>query len=275
MFVAKFALWILSVIRPPRRIAVLYANGRPSGPLATLMDVPRLLVLLLFLSVPSLSMGEEEKNPDPLESFNRPIFALNDGFDKYFLRPVAIGYGFVMPNFLQTGVGNFFLNLLDANAAVNSVLQGRLDGAAKGTGRFLVNSTFGILGLIDVATPMGIDKYTTDFGHTLAIWGVPSGPYIMVPLLGPRTIRSGTGTAVDSFASLTQAIDHVPTLNTVRAADLVDLRSGLLRVDDLISGDRYIFVRDAYLQQRDQLTGDGTVEDSFSDFEESDWDEEF
>lgn len=263
------------MIRPPRRITTPDTNRRPPGPLAIPMNLPRLLVLLFLLSVPSLSMGEEEKNTDPLESFNRPVFVLNDGFDKYFLRPIAIGYDFVMPNFVQTGVGNFFSNLLDANAAVNSVLQGRLDGVAKGTGRFVVNSTFGILGLFDVATPMGIDQYKTDFGHTLAIWGVPSGPYIMIPLLGPRTIRSGTGSAVDSFASLTQAIDNVPILNTVRAVDLVDLRSGLLRVDDLISGDRYIFVRDAYLQQRNQFTGDGTVEDSFSDFEEADWDEEF
>ncbi|MFT5334373.1 MAG: phospholipid-binding lipoprotein MlaA [Halioglobus sp.] len=241
----------------------------------TLMNLPRLIVLLIFLSAPALSIGEEDKNVDPFESFNRPMFAFNDGVDKYFLRPIAAGYDFVMPDFAQTGVGNFFANLLDANAAVNSVLQGKFGGAARGTGRFLVNSTFGILGLVDVATPMGIDKYTTDFGHTLAIWGVPSGPYIMVPLMGPRTLRSGAGSAVDAFASLTQAIDHVPTLNTVRAVDLVDVRAGLLRVDDLISGDRYIFLRDAYLQQRNQLTGDGTVDDSFSDFEEADWDEDF
>lgn len=239
------------------------------------MNLPRLIVLLILLSSPGVSLGEEDKNIDPLEAFNRPMFVFNDGFDKYLVRPIAVGYDFVMPDFAQAGVGNFLLNLLDANAAVNSVLQGKFGLAVQGSGRFLVNSTFGLLGLIDVATPMGIDKYRTDFGHTLAVWGVPSGPYIMVPLMGPRTFRSGAGSAVDAFASLTQAIDHVPTFNTLIAVDLVDIRAGLLRVDDLISGDRYIFVRDAYLQQRNQLTGDGVVDDSFSDFEETDWDEDF
>lgn len=261
--------------QPQRKIAIPIATGMPSGLKHTLMNLLRPLALLLLICVPPISLGEEEKNVDPFESFNRPVFALNDGFDMLFFRPLAIGYDFVMPDFAQKGVGNFFSNLLDANAAVNSILQGRFDGAAKGTGRFLVNSTVGVLGLFDVATPMGIDQYKTDFGHTLSVWGAPSGPYIMIPLLGPRTVRSGTGSVVDSFASLTQAVDHVPTINSMRGVNLVDSRAGLLRIDDLITGDRYIFLRDAYLQQREKLTGDGSADDSFSDFEDTDWDDEF
>ncbi|MFK8048068.1 MAG: VacJ family lipoprotein [Halioglobus sp.] len=258
--------------KPQRRILAPIAKGMPPGPN---MNFFRTFALTLLLSLSAFSLAEDEKNVDPFESINRPVFAFNDGFDKYFFRPLALGYDFVMPDFAQAGVGNFFSNLLDANAAVNSILQGELGGAAKGTGRFLVNSTIGILGLVDVATPMGIDPYKTDFGHTLAVWGAPSGPYIMVPLMGPRTVRSGAGSVVDSFASLTQTVDHVPTLNSMRGVDLVDSRAGLLRIDDLVTGDRYIFLRDAYLQQRAELTGDGSVDDSFSDFEDSDWDEEF
>jgi len=236
------------------------------------------ILLLLLLLAPFNAVAQEvlepEKNIDPLEWFNRPMFAVNDGLDRFLVRPVAKGYDFVMPDPAQRGVGNFFANLYDFNAAINGVLQGRFKGAAQGGGRFLVNSTIGVLGLFDVATSMGIRPYRTDFGHTLAIWGVPAGPYVMVPLFGPRTFRSGTGTIVDTYASVPTYIDNVPVRNSIWGLELVDGRARLLSADELISGDRYIFVRDAYLQQREAFVNDGEVVDEFSDFGDE-WEEDF
>jgi phospholipid-binding lipoprotein MlaA len=240
------------------------------------MTLSRLIFLLFLLSSPlQAQVQEEETKIDPFESINRPMFALNDGLDKFLIRPLAVGYDFILPNFAKRGMGNFFANMYDANAAVNSVLQGRFTGAAQGVGRFVINSTFGLLGFVDVATPMGISPYRTDFGHTLAIWGVPSGPYLMVPLYGPRTIRSGTGTIFDSVVSVQANTGSVRVRNTLWGVELVDFRSRLLAVDSLMSGDRYIFVRDAYLQQRKIFVNDGVVEDNFSDYEDEDWDEDF
>ena len=233
-----------------------------------------LLLLLSFVLLPAQAQ-EEPRNIDPLESINRPLFAFNDGLDKYIVRPLAIGYDFILPNFAQRGMGNFFANLYDANAAVNSVLQGRFTGAAQGAGRFLVNSTFGLLGFVDVATAMGISPYRTDFGHTLAIWGVPSGPFLMVPLYGPRTVRSGTGTIFDSYVSVQANTGSVRIRNTLWGVELIDYRSRLLKVDALMSGDRYIFVRDAYLQQRQIFVNDGVVIDDFSDFDVEGWGDDF
>lgn len=230
---------------------------------------------MLTFALPQAQAKEEGRNVDPLESINRPLFALNDGLDRLLIRPLAIGYDFILPDFAQRGMGNFFANMYDANAAVNSVLQGRLAGAAQSSGRFLVNSTVGVLGFVDVASAIGISPYRTDFGHTLAIWGVPQGPYVMVPLFGPRTFRSGTGTIFDSFVSVQANIDAVPLRNTIWGLELVDGRSRFLRVDDLVSGDRYIFVRDAYLQQREIFVNDGVVVDTFSDFDDEEWDDEF
>ncbi len=233
------------------------------------------LLLILPLSLVQAQVLEEERNIDPLESINRPLFAFNNGLDRFLVRPLAQTYHFVMPDVGERGVGNFFANLYDANAAVNALLQWRLDGALQSSGRFLVNSTAGLLGLIDVATPMGIRPYRTDFGHTLATWGVGSGPYLMVPLFGPRTIRSGTGTIVDVYISPQAGIDNVRVRNSLWGLELIDGRARLLKAEELMSGDRYIFVRDAYLQQRAYFVNDGVVEDSFSDFDDGGWEEDF
>ncbi|PLW69003.1 hypothetical protein C0039_10315 [Pseudohalioglobus lutimaris] len=218
--------------------------------------------------------AEPERNPDPLEAINRPLFELNNKLDQYFLRPVAQGYDWVMPGFAKRGVGNMFANMYDFNSAINGVLQGRFVGAAQGGGRFLVNSTLGLAGLFDVATPMGIRPYRTDFGHTLAIWGFESGPYLMVPFFGPRTVRSGTGTVFDVYTSIPTYIDNVPVRNSLFGLELIDGRARLLQADELLSGDAYIFIRDAYLQQRETFVNDGVVQDDFSDFgDEEDWEE--
>ena len=173
-------------------------------------------------------------------------------------------------------MGNFFANLYDANAAINALLQWRLDGVAQSGGRFLVNSTAGFLGLIDVATPIGIRPYRTDFGHTLAVWGFEPGPYIMVPVLGPRTMRSGVGTFVDFYLSpQAHLIDDFSDRAILYTVEIIDGRARLLKTDELISGDRYIFVRDAYLQHRKVYVNGGVVEDNFSSSDDEDWDEEF
>ena len=238
------------------------------------------LILPLFLLLPlSLAQGQvlqEEKNIDPLESINRPLFALNNGLDRFLVKPVAQVYHLVMPDVGERGVGNFFANLYDFNTTVNSVLQWRLEEAMQSGGRFLINSTAGFLGFIDVATPMGIRPYRTDFGQTLEIWGVGAGPYVMVPLFGPRTFRSGVGTVVDLYlAPQVYFVDDTRVRNTLFALELIDYRARLLKAEELISGDRYIFVRDAYLQQRRFLLNGGEVEDSFLESEDDDWDEDF
>ena len=234
----------------------------------------RILALLLLLAPLSLA-AEETRNPDPYENLNRKMFAFNDGLDRWVLRPVAKGYDFIMPDPVQRGVGNLFANMYDFNATINSALQWRWEGVGLSGGRFLVNSTVGILGFFDVATRIGIRPNRADFGQTLAVWGARPGPYLMVPLFGPRTFRSGTGTIVDTYTSIPAYIDFVPLRNTLWGLELIDGRARLLNADELISGDRYIFVRDAYLQQREFFVNGGVVEDDFSDFADDDWDEEF
>ena len=232
-------------------------------------------LLLSFLSL-AISQAARASDGDPLEFINRPVFVFNDALDRVVLRPLAKGYDFVVPAPAQRGVGNFFANLYDVTSALNAVLQFRWEGAAQSGGRVVVNTTLGLAGIFDVATQMGIRPYRTDFGQTLALWGAPEGPYMMLPLFGPRTVRSGTGTLVDTFAlSIPPQIDDNSIRNTIWGVELVHGRARLLESDVLISGDRYIFVRDAYLQQRQVFVNDGEVIDEFSDFEEDSWDEEF
>lgn len=235
----------------------------------------RSLLLLLCVLATAPVFAQEGPATDPFEAINRPIFEFNDRLDHYVLKPTAQGYQFVMPDVAEQGVTNVFANLRDANAAVNALLQGRPGGLARAGGRFLLNSTIGMLGLFDVATPMGVDRYRTDFGHTLAIWGLPEGPYLVVPLLGSRTVRSGTGSVFDSMTSVEMTLDDPATRNSLRGLEIIDGRARLLKSEDLLSGDRYIFIRDAYLQRRRALVSDGEITDDFSDFGEDDWGEDF
>ena len=231
------------------------------------------LLLLSLLLAPGAG-AVHAAGEDPLEPINRPIFVFNETLDRYLLRPAARGYDYVMPQTLQIGVGNFFDNMLDVNRAVNALLQGRWEGACDSAGRVAVNSTLGVLGFFDVATSLGIEQHKADFGETLAAWGLPSGPYVVVPLFGPRTVRSGTGTIVDTLASVPFYIDDATVTWSLFSLGLVHNRARLLESDQLISGDRYIFIRDAYLQQRAARTQEGPLRDEFSDFED-DWVEEF
>ena len=215
-------------------------------------------------------------NGDPFESFNREILEFNDAADATILRPIAVAYDETVPTLIRRGLMNVYDNLTDVNAAVNALLQGRPGSAVNNTGRVLINTTFGLLGVIDVASDMGIEPYETDFGHTLARWGAPEGPYVMVPFFGPRTFRSGIGDITDSFMSGNDYVfeDNLVTWGS-RGWRGLEYRADLLDADDLITGDRYVFIRDAYLQNREALVNDGVVEDTFSDFEEDEWDEDF
>jgi phospholipid-binding lipoprotein MlaA len=237
------------------------------------------LSLVLVCSACATAGEPETFNSDPYESVNRKVFAFNDALDRNVIAPLSVGYRAVTPNFVERGVRNFFANLYDFNGTLNAVLQGRFVEAGRDGGRFIVNSTVGMLGVLDIASEMGIAPYRTDFGHTLALWGVDSGPYIMVPFFGPRTGRSGTGFLVDTVASVQWSIDSFGLRAGLFTLEVIDNRAALTDAEQLISGDRYIFIRDIYLQTREAFVNDGVVKDTFSDFEDEfgddfDWDEE-
>ncbi len=221
-------------------------------------------ILLLVTGCASVKQNEYQSEQDPWESLNRKVFKFNDVTDRYLLKPITKGYKYITPDPVEHGVSNVFSNLGEPVNLLNSALQGKVKQSGVTLSRFLVNSTLGVAGLFDVATKMGIDADDgEDFGQTLAVWGVPSGPYLVLPFLGPSTLRDGPAMAVDSQLGLLEQIDHVPTRNQVYGLRLIDIRSGLLDAEDLMSGDRYSFMRDAYLDRREFLVKDGEVEDDF------------
>lgn len=235
-----------------------------------------LMRYLLFLLVmyPGYSVWAADGNDDidPWEPMNRRIFSFNESLDDYVLLPAAKGYRFVMPDPAERGVTNFISNVYEFNSFFNSLLQGRPGNAVQSAARFLVNSTVGLAGLIDVATPMGIKHNPADFGQTLYTWGVESGPYVMLPLFGPRTVRSSAGYFVDTYTSipgLPGLIDDREWAYLFWTIEAVDLRANLIDADDLVTGDRYIFIRNAYLQRREHFLT-GKITDSFSEREQPD-----
>ncbi|REG85860.1 MlaA family lipoprotein [Marinomonas pollencensis] len=208
------------------------------------------------------SWGDDEdvSDPaDPWEGFNRAMFSFNDTLDVYFLKPVAKGYKKVTPEFMQTGVSNFFSNLGEISNLTNSGLQGKKNAFVGSTWRFVINSTVGVFGLFDVASSLGIRKYDEDFGQTLGYWGVSSGPYLVLPFLGPSTVRDAGGTAVDFFNY--DPVDEFDLNNEQNLARwglyIVQKRASLLSAESLIIGDRYSFIRDVYLQNRENQVYDG------------------
>lgn len=233
----------------------------------------RSVVTILCLLLAGLFSTASNAEEDPWESFNRSIYSFNNTADAYLVKPVAQGYAYIMPEVGRKGVNNFFNNLLDVNGALNGLLQGRVDQGLENVGRVIINSTIGIFGLFDVATKLGVPQYQTDFGHTLSIWGVPQGPFVMLPFLGPSTMRSGVGTAFDAYASPMGQMGNSDPAWGLRVFNIVDLRAGLLGADELLSGDQYIFLRDAYLQQRRLQISDGKVVDDFSEFDDG-WEED-
>ena len=200
-------------------------------------------------------------NPrDPIEPFNRAIFSFNEGVDRAVLKPVAQGYRAVLPEPVRAGVGNFFSNLEDLWIAVNQVLQGKITEGIQDTARFVFNSTIGMLGLIDIASDMGLPKHDEDLGQTLGRWGIASGAYIVLPFLGPSTVRDGAGRIADTQADIVWNIRHVPTRNTLAVTRGISDRADLLetvRILEEAALDKYGFIRDSYLQRRRSQVYDG------------------
>jgi len=211
---------------------------------------------LLLLTGCTTVHGPGDKR-DPWESFNRGMFSFNEGFYDYVLDPVTETYRDYAPQPVQTGVTNFFSNIGDIFVVVNDLLQFKLQQAAADFSRFVFNTTFGIFGLFDVASHMDLPKHHEDFGQTLATWGVSDGPYIILPLLGPRTLRDTGGLVVDSLYDPVLEIEDDEARYGVIALQAVNTRLHLLKADKLAekSGiDKYNFIRDAYLQHRRSLT---------------------
>lgn len=230
-----------------------------------------LLCLSLLLSSGCATIEGPPNPDDPLESFNRSMFAFNENADKYVIKPVAEGYEYIMPDFANKAVSNFFNNVDDIVVFFNQLLQFKFAAAAATSARIVYNTTFGLLGLMDVATDFGLPKQDEDFGQTLAVWGVDSGPYVVLPLIGPKTIRDTAGLAVDwtYFDPIFNRQTLQQSLVTL-SIKYIDLRADLLKASNILDDtvpDKYAFVRDAWLQRRKYLIYDGHPPQEFSDEE--------
>jgi phospholipid-binding lipoprotein MlaA len=199
---------------------------------------------------------------DPFEDLNRAMLSFNDVADRYLLLPIVTAYKYITPDPIERSVDNIFANLDDVGSAANSILQFKVGDAGVYAGRFLTNTTIGVLGIWDVASELGIRRLEgEDFGQTLGYYGVPEGPYLMLPLYGPSTLRDAPARYVDSYVDYTSYVDDVPTRNTLIGVDAINVRSQLIQAEAFITGDRYTFIRDAYLQRRRYLVLDGKMPD--------------
>lgn len=200
-------------------------------------------------------------NPkDPIEGFNRAMFAFNDGLDKAVIKPVAQGYDAALPQPAKTGVSNFFGNIEDVFIGVNNLLQGKVPEAASDWSRFAINTTIGVLGLIDWASDFGLEKHDEDFGQTFGRWGAGTGAYVVVPVFGPRNVRDTVGLIGDLAVDPVSHVDNIPARNTLIVTRLISDRAALLPADKVIEEaalDKYSYIRDAYLQRRRSLVYDG------------------
>jgi phospholipid-binding lipoprotein MlaA len=237
--------------------------GRRSRALACAVSLPVVL---------ALSGCATAHSPDPLESWNRGVFSFNETVDVHVLKPVAEGYVKVTPQPVRTGVRNFFGNIGDVWSSVNLFLQGRLKEGAASTMRVAVNSTLGLGGLIDLATPMRLDRFNEDLGQTLGVWGAPSGAYIVWPLMGPSSVRDSANFVTSMTFSATTLIDGAREDNLARLLNVVSTRAAYLSATDLLDSvalDKYAFTRDAYLQRRQSLIDQGRTPAEVEEEEEA------
>ncbi|MCP5209061.1 MAG: VacJ family lipoprotein [Hahellaceae bacterium] len=227
-------------------------------------------------SVVQAMLSEGSHPDDPWEPFNRKMFAINDTLDEYILKPVAIGYRKVTPDFVDHSVTNFFKNIEDVYTVGNSLLQLKPHKAAMHTARIMFNTTFGLGGLIDVGTAFQIERNREDLGQTLGYWGVPKGPYLVLPLMGPSLIRHATGTLTEQFAFslLAVFVADNPRYGLI-ALNIIDKRADVIPAEALIIGDKYSFVRNAFFQLREYEVKDGVVEDAFSSGDDESYLENF
>ncbi len=240
----------------------------------------KLTRILISLALASVVTGcATQANKDPLEGVNRGVYKFNDVADQIVIKPVAGAYKAVAPTPVRKGVNNFFNNLGSITTVLNDLLQLKFASAFTDAGRFIINSTFGVAGLIDVAGMDKIPLHKEDFGQTLGYWGAGNGAYLVLPILGPSSVRDTTGLVFDAFTSdpiqYVHRKDNIATSNWLRAAQLVDKRAELLDAKDLVDNaslDPYAFARDAYLQHRASLVSDGAGNNSNDGFEPADED---
>ncbi|MES2585345.1 MAG: VacJ family lipoprotein [Pseudomonadota bacterium] len=227
------------------------------------------VVLLGFVSAmvgcASIPAGVEPSPHDPWEPFNRSVFEFNEGLDAYLLKPVVAGYRFVLPEFVRDGVYNFFSNYNDIYTSLQNLLQGKPDFAFNDFMRVVVNTTFGLGGLIDMATPGGLPKHKEDWGQTFGVWGVPAGPYVVLPFFGPSNVRDTFGTVADLESDyLFSYIHNIGLRNSITGLRVVNARNTYYEAGDLLDGaaiDKYSFMRDAYIQRRAYQINEGRDDD--------------
>jgi len=226
-------------------------------------------MLLLMIGIMSMAACVNTQTPeDPFQGYNRSMHGINDSLDKAILRPISVAYVSVAPDFVQQAIKNFYKNTRYPLVIINQLLQGKINPGVRDSGRFLVNSTLGILGFFDPAIQFGLIEHDEDFGQTLGVWGVSSGPYIVLPFWGPSTLRDAAGDSLHmSSTYIPSYIDDIPIRNAMMVLDVLDTRAVLLDSESMISGgDPYLFIRDAYLQRRAFLVADGKNEtDPFLD----------
>ena len=219
-------------------------------------------VVALLVALTLLGGCASTGNPrDPFEPLNRGIYHFNDGVDTVLLKPAAEVYRGVLPQFVRTGVSNFYSNINDVIVALNNLLQGKFLNAASDVGRIVVNTTVGVLGVLDVATHIGLEKHDEDFGQTLGYWGIGPGPYLVIPLLGPSSVRDAIGRFVDFKTDPLTYVNPTRDRNVLWGVRFVNRRSELLetsRILETAALDPYEFLRDAYLQRRRNLVYDGS-----------------
>lgn len=217
-------------------------------------------------SLLSCSSVAASQTRDPWREANTYVFKWNDYFDQLVVKPTAFAYTTFLPRFMRQGIGNFFSNVDDINVLANDILQLKFAAAAGDSGRLLVNSTVGVAGFLDVASSVGLRKNEEDFGQTLAAWGMDSGPYVMLPVFGASTVRDSFGLVIDTVFNPLQLVEDRSLRLGLFLLDETDSRSDVLALDELITGNRYLFIREAYLQRREYLINDGVLDDPFGDF---------
>ena len=223
-------------------------------------------LILIAIVLLSFSEAHTEEVKDPFEDINRITFNINDTLDNKVAKPAAIFYGDITPVFVQNRITRFFKNLAEIDTFINQILQGEPKLALNDFGRFTINSTIGLFGLFDVATEMGLQMHDEDFGQTLGVWGIPDGPYIMLPIIGPSNVRDLMSRPISSFLSGTFAMTDTDVKLALTALDALETRERYLDFEAIITGDRYTFVKDAYAQSRDYEISNGLSDkDDFLD----------
>lgn len=229
-----------------------------------LVRLKRCLALVMVVTTvgcASIPAGVPPSPNDPWEPFNRSVFQFNEGLDAYVLKPIVAGYRFILPEIIRDGIYNFFANYSDIYTALQNLLQGNPSLAFNDLMRVVVNTTMGLGGLIDLATPGGLDKHKEDWGQTFGVWGVPAGPYVVLPFFGPSNVRDTFGTVADIESDyLFTYVKNIGVRNSITGLRIINERNTYYEAGDLLDGaaiDKYSFMRDAYIQRRQYQIDEG------------------